>query len=155
VSVHRIIEANMSDPLGLPPTLIRLVTATNDHDLDRLVGCFADDYRLVMPNHPAGNFTGPGQVRRNWERFFALVPDISMSVTDAAAGSADQWWTEWRVTGTRVDGSRHLLSGVMIMTVGPGADDLIRANRFYLEPTDPEGPAPGADPDAVAGGVSS
>jgi ketosteroid isomerase-like protein len=144
----------MSDPLGLPPTLLRLVTATNDHDLDGLVGCFAHDYRLVMPNHPSRDFTGPGQVRRNWQQFFAAVPDIRLTIADVAAGSADQWWTEWRVTGTRVDGGRHLLSGVMIMTVGPGADDLIRANRFYLEPTDSDEAAPDSVAGAAAGGVS-
>jgi ketosteroid isomerase-like protein len=155
VSDHWTIEAIMSDPLGLPPTLLRLVTATNDHDLEGLVGCFADDYRLVMPNHPDRSFTGPGQVRRNWQQFFALVPDIAMTITDIAAGSADRWWTEWRVTGTRVDGSPHLLSGVMIITVGPGADDLIRANRFYLEPTDPDGSAPATDGAAVGRGASS
>jgi len=136
----------MPDPLGLPPTLQRLVTATNAHDLDGLVACFADDYRLVMPNHPSRNFTGPGQVRRNWEQFFALIPDITASVTAAAAGPVDdQWWTEWEMSGTRLDGSRHLFRGVMITTVGPQEDDLVRANRFYLEPTDDEGVETGVD----------
>ena len=103
----------MPDPLGLPPTLQRLVTATNAHDLDGLVACFADDYRLVMPNHPSRNFTGPGQVRRNWEQFFALIPDITGSITAAAAGPAeDQWWTEWQMSGTRLDGTSHLMGGV-------------------------------------------
>ena len=130
----------MPDPPGLPPTLQRLVTATNAHDLDGLVACFADDYQLVMPNHPSRDFTGPGQVRRNWEQFFALVPDITVSVTAAVAGPrADQWWTEWEMSGTRLDGSRHLFRGVMITTVGPHDRDPVKANRFYLEPTDDEG----------------
>lgn len=130
----------MSDPIGLPPTLARLVTATNEHDLDELVACFADDYRLVMPNHPARDFTGTGQVRRNWGQFFTLVPDIFAAIVDAAAGRDDTWWTEWEIRGTRLDGSLHLMRGVMVTTVGPGEGDLVRANRFYIEPTDVEGP---------------
>lgn len=135
----------MSESLGLPPTLVRLVTATNAHDLEGLVACFADDYRLEMPNHPSRNFTGPHQVRRNWEQFFTLIPDISATVTDAAPGSADRWWTEWEMSGTRVDGAAHLMRGVMILTVGPGEGDLVRANRFYLEPTEASATAPGID----------
>ena len=140
----------MRDPLGLPPTLQRLVTATNAHDLDGLVACFADDYRLVMPNHPSRNFTGPGQVRRNWEQFFALIPDISATLRDAVPGRADEWWTEWEMTGTRLDGSRHLFGGVMIMTVGPHEDDLVRANRFYMEPGDGDGPQEGVEAHVAA-----
>ena len=135
----------MPDPLGLPPTLQRLVTATNAHDLDGLVACFADDYRLVMPNHPARDFTGPAQVRRNWEQFFALIPDIRATLRDAVPGRGDEWWTEWEMSGTRLDGSRHLARGVMIMTVGPHEGDPVRANRFYLEPTDDDRSEGGID----------
>jgi ketosteroid isomerase-like protein len=135
----------MSDPLGLPPTLIRLVTATNAHDLEGLVACFADDYRLEMPNHPSRNFTGPGQVRRNWEQFFTLIPDISGVLTAATLEPPDRWWTEWEMSGTRVDGATHLMRGVMIITVGPGEGDLVTANRFYVEPTDGEDSAQGID----------
>src|SRR6476620_6544146 len=107
----------MTPTHGLPPTLTRLVTTTNAHDLDGLVSCFAEDYRLTMPNHPARNFTGPGQVRRNWDQFFTLMPDIQTTITDACRGEGDEWWTEWEISGTRRDGSRHLMRGVMIMTV--------------------------------------
>lgn len=135
----------MPNSPGLPPTLQRLVTATNAHDLDGLVACFADDYRLVMPNHPSRSFTGPGQVRRNWEQFFALIPDIRATLRDAVPGRGDEWWTEWEMSGTRLDGGRHLLHGVMIMTVGPHEGDLVRANRFYVEPTDDLGAQGGID----------
>jgi ketosteroid isomerase-like protein len=137
----------MSDQFGLPPTLVRLVTATNNHDLEGLVACFADDYSLEVPNHPTRNFTGPDWVRRNWSQFFTAIPDISVTLTDAAAGSGDKWWTEWEMRGTRLDGSHHLVRGVMVMTVGPQEGDLVRSNRFYLEPTDSEGE--GVDNDAA------
>jgi ketosteroid isomerase-like protein len=147
----------MSDPLGLPPTLLRLVTATNAHDLEGLVACFADDYRLEMPNHPTRNFTGPGQVRRNWEQFFTVIPDISATITGVTPEPPDRWWTEWEMRGTRLDGAAHLMRGVMILTVGPGEGDLVRANRFYVEPTDADESAPGIDAavgDLVTGGRS-
>lgn len=140
----------MPDPLGLPPTLQRLVTATTAHDLDGLVGCFADDYRLVMPNHPSRSFTGPDQVRRNWEQFFTLIPDIRAVLKDAVPGRGDEWWTEWEMSGTRLDGTRHLFRGVMVMTVGPHEDDLVRANRFYMEPGDDDGSPEGVDAHVAA-----
>ena len=37
----------------------RLVQATNDHDLEALVDCFAVDYVNETPAHPARGFRGP------------------------------------------------------------------------------------------------
>ena len=54
----------------------RLLQATNDHDLEALVACFADDYENETPVHPARGFRGREQVRRNWEQIFAHVPDV-------------------------------------------------------------------------------
>ena len=36
----------------------RLVQATNAHDLEGIVSCFADDYTLEVPFHPARSFRG-------------------------------------------------------------------------------------------------
>lgn len=129
----------MADDIAhLPRTLARLVSATNDHDIDSLVGCFAPDYTLAMPNHPARAFTGTEQVRRNWTQFFAHIPDLSVSITAAGRDVRypEVWWTEWEIRGTRTDGSPHLMRGVMIVTIGSEPDAAIRANRFYLEPVD-------------------
>ena len=41
-----------------PEYLIRLLQATNDHDVDGIVACFTDDYVNVTPCHPARSFTG-------------------------------------------------------------------------------------------------
>ena len=128
----------MTTTRALPPTIARLVAETNAHDIDGLVGCFAPDYTLVMPNHPARDFVGTEQVRRNWTQLFAGIPDIRVSVTAAAHAAEDPavWWTEWEMRGTRPDGGTHLMRGVMIFTVGASEADLIRANRFYVEPVD-------------------
>ena len=42
-------------------------------------------------------------------------------------------WTEWQLSGNRVDGTPHLMRGVMIFTV---EGDQITAVRFYLEPVE-------------------
>jgi SnoaL-like domain len=36
----------------------RLQDATNAHDIDAMVACFAPDYRNETPVHPARSFTG-------------------------------------------------------------------------------------------------
>lgn len=129
-------EAQVDDVQGaLPPVLRTLVDATNAHDLERLVSCFASDYVLTMPAHPARNFVGNEQVRRNWSAFFSAIPDIRFDVTGVAV-RGDEYWTESDTRGTRRDGRNHHLRGVAVFTV---ADDLIRACRFYLEPVDESG----------------
>jgi ketosteroid isomerase-like protein len=110
----------------------RLLAATNAHDLDALVGCFADDYRLEMPVHPSRNFRGTAQVRTNWEQFFAQMPDLSCSVVRFVQDGETEWG-EWEMKGTRRDGSIHHLRGVIIFGT---RDDKIISARFYLEPVD-------------------
>jgi ketosteroid isomerase-like protein len=119
----------MEDPRAL---VERLVRATNGHDLDAVVACFADDYRNETPAHPARGFDGHTQVRRNWEEIFAWVPDITTTVLRSAVDS-ETVWTEWEMRGTRRDGSAHHMRGVIIFGVHHG---LARWARFFLEPVD-------------------
>jgi ketosteroid isomerase-like protein len=123
----------------------RLRQATNDHDLDALVACFAPGYRNETPAHPQRGFTGRDQVRRNWEQIFAAVPDLTAALLRCAV-DGDTAWTEWEHRGTRPDGSAHLMRGVVIFGVTAGVAD--RA-RFYLEPVRLDG----QDADAAARGL--
>jgi len=107
----------------------RLCEATNQHDLDALAGCFALDYRNETPVHPARGFEGRAQVRKNWEQIFAAVPDITAQVRWVAEGN--EAWSEWEMSGTRRDGSPHLMRGVVIFGVEDGQASWA---RFYLEP---------------------
>ena len=120
-----------SDPKGL---VERLAQATNDHDLDAIVACFAPDYVNETPAHPERGFRGPEQVRRNWATILGGVPDINARVL-ALVVDGDTVWSEWEMAGTRRDGAAHLMRGVIIFVVG---DALIRAARFYLEPVEPK-----------------
>jgi ketosteroid isomerase-like protein len=110
--------------------LDRLTTATNTHDLDALVDCFALDYRNETPVHPAQGFTGREQVRRNWEQIFAVMPDLTAKVLRSCC--QDQVvWSEWEMTGTRADSTALRMAGVMIFGV---RDRRFSWVRFYLEP---------------------
>jgi ketosteroid isomerase-like protein len=113
----------------------RLCAAANDHDLTGLVACFAPGYRNVTPAHPQRGFTGREQVRRNWEQIFAAIPDLSAEILSCAV-DGETVWTEWEHRGTRRDGSRHLMRGVVIFGVADGLADWA---RFYLEPVQDDG----------------
>jgi len=122
--------------------LDRLVRATNSHDIDAVVACFADDYVNITPAHPSRGFTGSEQVRRNWTQIFAAVPDIEVGVV-ACAFDGGTAWSQWAMWGTRADGSAHQMAGVVIFEV---EDDLARKATFFLEPVDDE---PGTVDEAV------
>ncbi|TXN28127.1 nuclear transport factor 2 family protein [Lacisediminihabitans profunda] len=133
-----------SDPESL---VTRLAAATNAHDLDALVDCFADDYLNETPAHPSQSFTGAEQVRRNWAQLFAGIPDLRALVLSTAVDGAVAW-TEWELSGTRRDGAPQLMRGVIIFTVAEGR---ATSARFYLEPVELDGP----DADAAAARVAA
>ena len=110
----------------------RVSAAANSHDIDRVVACFAEDYRNETPVHPSRGFVGREQVRRNWTRIFAAVPDIRTTVLRADQ-VGDTVWSEWEMSGTRLDGTAHLMRGVMVFTVD---GERASAVRFYLEEVD-------------------
>jgi ketosteroid isomerase-like protein len=111
----------------------RLLEATNDHDLDAIVACFAADYENQTPVHPNRGFQGRDQVRRNWEQILAFVPDLRAEVLARATNGATAW-TEWAMSGTRRDGTAHEMKGVVLFAVEGG---VATSARFYLEPVDP------------------
>lgn len=117
----------------------RLRLATNAHDLEALVACFAPGYRNETPAHPERGFNGRDQVRKNWEQIFTAIPDVKTEVLRCAV-DGNTVWSEWEHRGTRPDGSQHVMRGVVIFGV---EDGLAAWARFYLEPVQ-EGPG-GAD----------
>ena len=113
----------------------RLLEATNGHDLEALVACFAPDYVNETPVHPVRGFEGREQVRRNWQQIFAGVPDLVAEARWIA--DDDRAWSEWEMRGTRLDGTPHLMRGVVIFDVAGNQATLA---RFYLEPVEQAGP---------------
>lgn len=117
------------DPGVLVEQLRRSVDA---HDLDAVVACFADEYRNETPAHPARGFEGSEQVRRNWQRIFAGIPNIAARVLRMAV-DGDVVWSEWEMGGSRADDTPQMLRGVVIFGV---AGNQFGWARFYLEPVD-------------------
>lgn len=115
-----------------PALVDRLVRAINDHDVDALVACFADDYVNETPAHPQRGFRGSEQVRRNWTHILAGVPDIHARVPRATVDGSTLW-TEWEMSGTRRDGAAFVMRGVVIFGV---ADATATWARFFLEPVE-------------------
>jgi ketosteroid isomerase-like protein len=113
-------------------TIDRLAAATNAHDPEAIAACFADDYELTSPIHPARSFRGAARVRENWRQILAAVPDIAVRVVRAAY-DGDVAWTEWEMTGTRRDGAKHEMVGVFVFGVRAG---VIGWGRMFLEPVD-------------------
>lgn len=110
----------------------RLLRALNEHDLEGMVACFAEDYVNETPVHPAHGFSGSEQVRRNWAQIFTGVPDVQARLVRTTV-AGDTAWTEWEMSGTRVDGLPFLMRGVVIFRI---ANDVIASARFYLEPVE-------------------
>ena len=121
---------------GAAGVLARLERATNAHDVNALVACFAPDYRNDTPAHPERSFTGREQVSRNWQQIFAAIPDLTAKVLRSAV-NGDEAWSEWEHRGTRRDGSAHVMRGVIIFGVSGG---LLAWARFYVEPVQEGGP---------------
>jgi len=113
--------------------LERLRQAVDDHDIESVVGCFAPDYRNETPCHPGRGFHGSDQVRTNWTRIFAGVPDVSATILRTAV-DGEVVWSEWEMRGTRPDGAPHHLQGIIVFGVQGG---VFTWARFYLEPVDP------------------
>jgi ketosteroid isomerase-like protein len=118
------------------PFLAALVQATNAHDLDALVDRFDPSYRNETPAHPERDFAGREQVRANWRQIFTFVPDVHARVLRWIGGDGSDVWSEWEMGGTRLDGTRHLMRGVIIFGVRDGR---ATSARFYLEPVDEAG----------------
>lgn len=113
-------------------TIDRLVRAVNDHDLEALVACFDADYVNETPAHPDRSFRGNEQVRRNWTQILGSVSDLRADVLQMAT-AGDRVWTEWEMDGTRHDGERFQMAGVVIFGL---RGDTITLARFYLEPVE-------------------
>jgi hypothetical protein len=113
----------------------RLQDACNAHDVDAIVARFSADYWNETPAHPGRSFVGRDQVRLNWTRILAAVPDLTTQIV-ASAVDGETVWTEWEHRGTRPDGSAHLMRGVVVFGVPGTHGGLISWARFFLEPVE-------------------
>jgi ketosteroid isomerase-like protein len=118
--------------------LAGLIDAVNRHDLDGLVGQFADDVRSDTPAHPARSFVGNDQVRRNWGQILGAIGDLRATIVASTSGPSEVAggevvWVELAFDGHRPDGAPWRMRGV---TVNQVVDGQITDVHFYMEPLD-------------------
>jgi hypothetical protein len=129
----------------------RLRDAINSHDLDALVSLFTTDYDSTFPAHPDRAFAGSSQVRANWSRIFAGIPNFSASLLRSAT-AGNTVWTEWDWTGTRTDEATYHMRGVVVMGL---RDQRIAWARLYMEPVEEGGTGIDAAVQRLSGQPSS
>ena len=91
----------------------RLIEATNRHDLEAMVACFAPEYRSEQPFYPERNFTGQAGVRKNWSFFFSTMPDFRAEVQSSVV-EGEIVWAEMAYYGTQTGGKKQVTRGVSI-----------------------------------------
>lgn len=107
----------------------RWTRALTQHDLDAAIACFHPDYRDEAPTRRGEVVEGRDQVRDNFVRLFREVPDLRADLLSTVR-SGETVWMEWRMSGTRNDGTLMEFAGVNIFEVK--GDQFVRG-RIYTE----------------------
>jgi len=79
-----------------------IVDVFNDHDLDRIMGLFADDCVLEMPRGPTpfgSRYVGKQNVRQGLAGRFAGLPNVHYG-NPVHFGDGNTGITKWTVNGT-------------------------------------------------------
>ena len=111
--------------------LVEHTEAWNSHDLDRLLELFAVDCVFEA----SGGAESCGRRFEGWARVRAAFADVLDSMPDANWGDGrhfvvddDYGVSEWRLTGTLLDGRRVDVMGCDFLTVREGR--IVRKNSF-------------------------
>ena len=111
--------------------LIEHTDAWNSHDIDRLMSLFADDcvFEASGGPEPYGcRFAGQAQVRTAFADVFDSMPDAKWGEGRHFPISDDYAVSEWRLTGTLLDGHRVDVLGCDFLTVRD--NKIVRKNSF-------------------------
>ena len=120
--------------MSTQPTVALLkefLDAFNRHDLDAIMGYFADECVFYMPRGagPRGDrFVGKQEVRAGLARRFEGIPDVHYGEDRHWAGS-DFGVSEWTITGTSVAGKRLEVRGVDLLEFVDGK--ITRKDSFW------------------------
>lgn len=107
----------------------RWARALSQHDLDAAVACFHPQYRDRAPARQGEVVEGREEVRANFARLFHDVRDLRAELLSAVE-ERNTVWMEWRMWGTRRNGTPMEFVGVNIFEVD---DDRFRSGRIYTE----------------------
>lgn len=111
--------------------LIEHTDAWNSHDVDRLMGLFADDCVFEASSgqeFDGHRFEGRAQVRAAFVQVLDSMPDANWGGGRHFVISDDYGVSEWRLTGTLHDGKRIDVLGCDFLTVRD--DKIVRKNSF-------------------------
>ena len=122
----------MSRPVS-EAMLRAVLDAFNRHDLDAIMGHFADDAVFESPRGPdpwGTRFVGKEAVRAGLAKRFAGIPDVHYG-DDEHFLSADgvRGVSEWTLTGTTTDGERLEVRGCDLWTLADGR--ITRKDSFW------------------------
>lgn len=103
-------------------TLDGLSAGFNDHDIDAIMGFFAEDCSLDLPrgSEPHGSrYVGREEVRRGIMSRFETTPDVDYSeIENFASGSTGM--SKWLLTGTTAQGEKVCVRGCDFYTFQDG-----------------------------------
>jgi heme-degrading monooxygenase HmoA/ketosteroid isomerase-like protein len=125
-ATHGVIQHDMTDPQAVAERWTQAITA---HDLEAAVACFAPDYGDEAPARRGESFVGRDQIRANFAALFQDIPDLRAELLHAVT-QGDTVWVEWRMSGTRRDGTPMEFVGVNIFGV---QDQQFVWGRIYTE----------------------
>ena len=110
-----------------------LCDAFNAHDLDRIMGFFADDCVLEMPrgSKPWGaRFVGKEEVRKALAARFEGLPDVHYGNDEHFVDEAtNTGMSKWILTGTARDGTRTEVHGCDFYTFSGGK--VVRKDSYW------------------------
>jgi hypothetical protein len=92
--------------------------AFNDHDLDAIMGYFADDCVFYMPRgaRPRGDrYVGKADVRAGLAKRFEGIPDVHYGEDRHWVCGDDFGVSEWTLTGTSTAGQQLEVRGVDLL----------------------------------------
>ena len=109
---------------GAPDTemLERFLDAFNRHDVDAIMGFFAEDCVFETPRGPdpwGRRLQGKEQVRKGIEARFEGIPDIAYG-RDRHFVAGDRAVSEWTITGTTASGERVEVQGCDLFELRDG-----------------------------------
>ncbi|TFC54947.1 MULTISPECIES: nuclear transport factor 2 family protein [unclassified Cryobacterium] len=114
-------------------TLTGFLAAFNNHDLDAIMGYFADDCVFYLPRgaKPRGNrFVGRAEVRAGLASRFEGIPDVHYGDDRHWVCGDDLGVSEWTLTGRSVSGQRLDVRGVDLLEFD-AAGKIRRKDSFW------------------------
>jgi ketosteroid isomerase-like protein len=90
-----------------------LAAAFNAHDIDRIMGFFAEDCSLDLPRGPdphGRRYLGLAEVRRGLMTRFETTPDVHYGEVEHLV-SGQTGISRWLLTGTTVEGAKVKVRG--------------------------------------------